>query len=767
MAVYKYREFKISVSEDSVKVQGLRVGDIVRRQYFNGQGVIYTLMCVLKTGSDQVQVEENGTTTQKKRDWFIGALLEGDAPQSNEVLDFVRVTNLWDANRLGAIYMTASDDESPYIDVIDGIAVEKSLCYPTSINEFDYEDDFSQYHIEGKQYVSSGYIDNEGDCYRVCKLTKNATAIPAGTFVGLSQSISESLENPERVLVSYKIKSSRNISGIVATLEYEDGTRIDGTVSVDSGTDWQYKFHAITLGYSGRYKRAFKLNIGDGLQNGDEVCISDLNVILLSSIANFAGGMKLRIGKLSGITDPVFGDLEDYGAYMQRLYATKQVNISGTLTAGDENGFAATFYAGKIHKNVVINSIACDFSSQTSISVGETSPVGIGEVYESEDAIVLNAQTNSWTLGKLGKRYCFSFWAKSEDGCDALVSQNGNSIKTIAVRGGNSWARYYVAFDIRESKQSGEPLKLEIEQSGGKLYFTAPQLESGNYATQYQPTDDVLSYIEDYGAWFNKGGIGGTIQNPLLKFGSDGSISSKNGSFVIKNDGSGHFANGRFSWNEDSIVLQGITIKWEDIDEEGKEQLKPKSIRILGQGAFVMDKDVWSPSSITLQIEETNFVSAKEDREWYYMNDTGEYVLLEGQNDLMINISPTASYWGDRQMLTVKAIVEYDGTQYSDTFSLQKIKNGEQSYLVQIVASNGTVFKNGNGTTVLTAYVYKGSDDVTSTFQKSAFSWVRTSNDTESDSSFNASHVGYGNALTVAAGDVDGTASFDCEVSVD
>ena len=61
--------------------------------------------------------------------------------------------------------------------------------------------------------------------------------------------------------------------------------------------------------------------------------------ILLSSVANFAGGMKLRIGKLSGVNDPVFGTLENYGAYLQRLYATQQVNISGTLTAGDENGF--------------------------------------------------------------------------------------------------------------------------------------------------------------------------------------------------------------------------------------------------------------------------------------------------------------------------------------------------------------------------------------------------------------------------------------------
>ena len=75
-------------------------------------------MCVLETGQDTVTVIENGATKQKTRDWFIGALLEGDVPSTNEILDLVRVTNLWDANRLGAIYMTSSDEQSPYIDVI-------------------------------------------------------------------------------------------------------------------------------------------------------------------------------------------------------------------------------------------------------------------------------------------------------------------------------------------------------------------------------------------------------------------------------------------------------------------------------------------------------------------------------------------------------------------------------------------------------------------------------------------------------------------------
>lgn len=215
--------------------------------------------------------------------------------------------------------------------------------------------------------------------------------------------------NPDRVLISYKIKSNRTLNNIIASLGYTDGSRIDGTLNVTSTTEWTYQLHAITVDFSDRYQRMFSLNVNDNLSEGDTVEISDLNIVLLSSVANFAGGLKMRLGKLNGINDPVFGTLDNYGAYMQRLYATQQVNISGTLTAGDENGFGCTFYAGKIHKNVVINSVACDFDSATSIVATSDNPVGVGEVYSSDRTIILNAQTNAWILGKLGKQYCFSF----------------------------------------------------------------------------------------------------------------------------------------------------------------------------------------------------------------------------------------------------------------------------------------------------------------------------------------------------------------------
>lgn len=765
MAVYQYRKFKISVSEDSKKTQGLHVGDIVRRQYFDNPNLIYSLMCVLETGQDTVTVIENGTTKQKKRDWFIGALLEGDVPSTNEILDFVRVTNLWDANRLGAIYMTSSDEQSPYIDVIDGIAVEQSLCYPSSVNNVSWEDNFSQYNVVGKAYASVEYKRSVLDNYRVCSITKNSIASSPNTFIGLSQTFERNIENPERVLVSYKIRASRNMNNIVASIEYEDETRVDGTLNVEATTEWKYQFHAITIDNSGRYKRTFRLNVNDSLQEGDNVEIADLNIILLSSVANFAGGMKLRIGKLSGVNDPVFGTLENYGAYLQRLYATQQVNISGTLTAGDENGFGCTFYAGKIHKNVVINSIACDFESSTEI-VATDSPVGIGEVYKSNKEMILNAQTNSWMLGKLGKRYCFSFWAKSMEDCDVLISQNGHTVKTVSVHGDDTWMRYSANWDIQDPLKGEDPLQIELLMSSGDLYMTAPQFESGKYATQYQPTDDVLSYVEDYGAWFNKGGIGGTIQNPLLKLNEDGSISSKNDSFVIKNDGTGYFANGRFKWTKDQIILQGVTIKWEDLDDAAQEELKPKSIKLIGKDVFIIDRGLCSPDSLMIQMVETNFLSYSSGRKWYYLDTNGEYVLFDGENGRTFTVFPDAIYWKDRQTLTIKCVVTANYVDYFGTITIQKRRNGEDAYNVIIRTSNGNTFKNGVGQTTLTAHVYRGGTEITEQLQNKDFDWIKTSDNPDTDELFNLAHVGYGHVLEISTKDVWNMAQFDCKVRI-
>lgn len=101
MSLLNYNKYKICISPKSAKRQGLCMGDVVRRQYFDGKNVVYSLMTVLETGIDTITTLEG---EEQESAYFIGALLDGDIPQNGQILDFVRVTSLFDKDRSGAMY---------------------------------------------------------------------------------------------------------------------------------------------------------------------------------------------------------------------------------------------------------------------------------------------------------------------------------------------------------------------------------------------------------------------------------------------------------------------------------------------------------------------------------------------------------------------------------------------------------------------------------------------------------------------------------------
>lgn len=137
MALYEYSRFKIRIDPGSKKRQGLHAGDVVRRQYADGAQTFYSLMVVLATGEDSVLLSDG---IHASSPFFIGALIEGDEPRDGELLDFVRLTSLTDERRSGAMYLTASDEEAPYMDVIDGMGTERSLFRPASLAAFGCSD---------------------------------------------------------------------------------------------------------------------------------------------------------------------------------------------------------------------------------------------------------------------------------------------------------------------------------------------------------------------------------------------------------------------------------------------------------------------------------------------------------------------------------------------------------------------------------------------------------------------------------------------------
>lgn len=750
MSLLNYNRYKICISPKSAKRQGLRTGDVVRRQYFDGKNVVYSLMIVLETGIDRITTLEG---EEQESPYFIGALLDGDVPPNGQILDFVRVTNLFDEDRSGAMYLTASDSESPYMDVIDGMAQEKSLCYPRN-------DNGCRYTLTAGGRLSGEYLPYKDGCNRVFSIL--CTGISLQGKCGLEQNFGKGSENPERILISYKIRASRDFPSLPFSLGYADGTETDGSGTVAVSTGWQYKLAIITIDYLPEYERCFKLDLSD-LEPGDRCEIAELNIIRLSDIATFSDSTKARVGKVQGIIDPTFGRLEGYGAYFQRLYATRDVNIAGTLTAGDETGFASTFYVGRIHKNCLINSLYGNFLHPVERAIGEQPPAGIGDVFLiPADGAILVAQTRSWRETQQGEKYCFSFWAKGISGT-MTVSQNGHPLQEIEIE--NQWKRYHIPFVIRY--EAPEDLLIEITTDTTGVLFCCAQLEKGGRATLYQATDGKLVDTDEYGAWFARGGIGGTIQNPLLKLNADGSISAGDDSFVIHPDGTGYFAEGRFKWTKDTITLQDVTIRWEDFDDQAKENLLTKYVTITGTNLFhyadALQEDACEPKEITLFATEFNFTATA--RRWQYMGSEGTWKDIPGTNSDYLKLLPTSHFWEDRDVLTLRYIAVLDESEYIDTCTISKQYDGADNYSVYIASTGGNVFRNGIISTTLSARVLKGGEDITERIPGKNFLWIRVSDNAADDTRWNAvTHTG--KTLEITGEDVYRKAVFNCEVTI-
>lgn len=89
---------------------------------------------------------------------------------------------------------------------------------------------------------------------------------------------------------------------------------------------------------------------------------------------------------------------------------------------------------------------------------------------------------------------------------------------------------------------------------------------------------------------------------------------------------------------------------------------------------------------------------------------------------------------------------------------------GEDALTVQVVSSHGSIFKNGQIRTQLTARVWQGGVEITDALDANDFLWTRVSRDREADALWNAEHAGGTKSITVTAADVSRQATFFCDL---
>ena len=117
-------------------------------------------------------------------------------------------------------------------------------------------------------------------------------------------------------------------------------------------------------------------------------------------------------------------------------------------------------------------------------------------------------------------------------------------------------------------------------------FFSSPQFEKGNVPTLYQPTDDTLNETDEYGAWFCRAvwaarsstlccGWSRTVPSVPATIRSSSTPTAADTSPAAVSAGT-----------KDSIILQDVTIRWEDLDEEMQEQMRPRFVTIEGGTVF-------------------------------------------------------------------------------------------------------------------------------------------------------------------------------------
>lgn len=119
-----------------------------------------------------------------------------------------------------------------------------------------------------------------------------------------------------------------------------------------------------------------------------------------------------------------------------------------------------------------------------------------------------------------------------------------------------------------------------------------------------------------------------------------------------------------------------------------------------------------------------------------------------------INSSPDGFYINPSKIVI-------NGQDLGSAFEDMKV---QVNYDVEVVSTNGNIFKNGIIDTVLVGVVRQGGIDITNTIDPNRFLWTRISQDSEGDVAWNVAHFGGKKQIRVTDKDVYRRATFQCEI---
>lgn len=118
-------------------------------------------------------------------------------------------------------------------------------------------------------------------------------------------------------------------------------------------------------------------------------------------------------------------------------------------------------------------------------------------------------------------------------------------------------------------------------------------------------------------------------------------------------------------------------------------------------------------------------------------------------------------------------IAKYKTTTLTKVAKIAKVKqgtpgeDGESPYNVELISSNGLIFKNGVISTIIHAIVFKGNENITDLLDANQFRWTKTNADGSPDLIWNAMHAGGTKSIIIETDDVNKRATFSCDIIED
>ena len=191
----------------------------------------------------------------------------------------------------------------------------------------------------------------------------------------------------------------------------------------------------------------------------------------------------------------------------------------------------------------------------------------------------------------------------------------------------------------------------------------------------------------------------------------------------------------------------------------------PFMVDIIGTKGFVIKNganDIEAKALIYRSGKETDTAGANFHYSWKLFNPEGTGVICSYQGK-QITVSKTDI---DTRGALICEIYQGLNLIARGQISIVELSDGEDAYSVQILTDNGNSFINGDVATTLTAYIYKGSEEITQTIPDNLFCWKRTSDNADGDTVWNELHNGIGRCLIISNEDIYRRAMFTCEVTI-